>query len=322
MAVNARRNLFLKINAESNSKQEKNNASNSFAKQFLYDNNTHHQDQDKSFEQTSSYSSLFLRPDTENTFQEQKEAKAEEDSAVEYKKANKELLRQLQTKRENTETAILKLSKKAVKQLSSNFQELSLIEGNLLEMDRNLVTLYCTSCFHNEGKTVAAVNTAFGLSVYGKRDVLLIDSNFDNPQIHRFFGIHNEHGLQDILNNSLKAESTILPTSYEHLFVLPAGQGQISIQGLIFQNLLEYFKDNFDYVIIDGQALLSSSVVTGLAQLMDCFLLVVECEKTKWEVVQLAREKLTKAGSSHIGIVLNKRKYYIPKSIYRLISKR
>jgi len=49
---------------------------------------------------------------------------------------------------------------------------------------------------------------------------------------------------------------------------------------------------------------------------------VVECEKTKWEVVQLAQGKLKQAGVQHIGVVLNKRKYYLPSSVYRLLSKR
>ncbi len=82
------------------------------------------------------------------------------------------------------------------------------------------------------------------------------------------------------------------------------------------------FKKNFDFVLVDGKSLLASSEVSNIASAVDGFLLVVKCEKTKWEVVQLAQEKLRQSGAQHIGIVLNERKHYVPRAFYRFISKR
>jgi Mrp family chromosome partitioning ATPase len=50
---------------------------------------------------------------------------------------------------------------------------------------------------------------------------------------------------------------------------------------------------------------------------MDAVILVIEAEKTRWEVARKAKEELEKAGATILGAVLNKRKYYIPRSIYR-----
>ena len=189
-------------------------------------------------------------------------------------------------------------------------------------IDPDLTIVYCTSCFRKEGKTTAIVNAAFGLSVYGRRNVLLIDSNNDAPCIHRLFGVSNEQGLQGILDNTVSAEDAIIPTGYGQLYLLPAGKGNVSLFDERLKKNLEVFKENFDFVFIDGKSLLASSEVNNIAPAVDGILLVVECEKTKWEVVQLAQGKLKQAGVQHIGVVLNKRKYYLPSSVYRLLSKR
>ncbi len=159
--------------------------------------------------QSSSYAEKFLssrpseekqrRPEQGDSFKDQflrgvekepeRQEKSESKKQVKKSKVQVgELLEKLIAKRDSmSETDIPRLSKKAEKQLGSNLKELSVIEGNLMGMDRDLITLYYTSCFSMEGKTTAVVNAAFGLSVYGRRNVLLIDSNSDAPLISTDF---------------------------------------------------------------------------------------------------------------------------------------
>jgi protein-tyrosine kinase len=47
--------------------------------------------------------------------------------------------------------------------------------------------------------------------------------------------------------------------------------------------------------------------------------LVVEAEKTKWPVIQDVKEKLISHGGNILGIVFNKRRYYIPRWLYNRI---
>lgn len=235
---------------------------------------------------------------------------------------SRKLLRKLEERRRKlAEEDLPSLTKNARKQLNRNFRELSLVEGNLRGLDRELTTVYCTSCFEREGKTTAAASVAFGLVEFGDCQVLLIDSNYESPQIHRLFGISRDPGLQELICNSVKAEEAIIPTACNGLYILTAGEGQKPLATEETGELLKEFKDNFDFVVIDGKTLFSSSEVTNLAQAVDGYIVVVECEQTKWEVVQLAQEKLIKAGAQHAGILLNKRRYYLPGFIYRLISR-
>jgi Mrp family chromosome partitioning ATPase len=49
---------------------------------------------------------------------------------------------------------------------------------------------------------------------------------------------------------------------------------------------------------------------------VDGVVLVVEAEKTRWPVAETVRDKIKNSGGNILGIVLNKRRYYIPDWIY------
>lgn len=208
------------------------------------------------------------------------------------------------------------------KQIRANVRELSLIEGNLVRMNRSLRSIYCTSCFDGEGKTTTAIHTAFGLAEFANREVLLIDTDNANPQLHYFFDVANEQGLQEILSGEESMHDVILPTAYDSLYLLPAGNGQISLLSDQFESFMQTVSQNFDYVIIDGRSTMVASSPSNVATSVDAFLIVVECESTKWEVVQMADNKLKMAGAKATAVVLNKRKFYLPKTVYKFMSKK
>lgn len=235
-----------------------------------------------------------------------------------------ELLEKLEEKRESMRKSELPvLAQRAEDELQAYYRELCLVEGNLAEISREFRVVYYTSSFPQEGKTTAAVNAAYGIAVCSRKEVLLTDSNHDSPDIHRLFGVPGEPGFQDVVMGDVLEEEAIWPTQYNHLYLLPAGSaGRMGLGEKPCIELLERLRANFDYVLVDGRSLLSSSEVVNAVPAVDGFLIVVECGKTKWEVVQRAEEKLVKAGAGNMGVVLNRRKYHVPEALYSLISRR
>ena len=219
-----------------------------------------------------------------------------------------------------------RLSKKAEKQLASNFKELSMIDGNIVGIKKDVKTIYVTSCFNGEGKTISAINIAYGLALYAGRNVLLIDGNLNAPQIHRLFNVDIYPGFRDILYSNIRLEDVIVPTEYSNLAIMTGGsttvEKPIPYNEDALKALISHAREQFDYVIFDGNSVFGSSEVVSFAKYFDGVVLVVECEKTKWEVIQIASEKIQKAGGEVLGVVLNKREYYVPDSIYRIMSKR
>lgn len=236
--------------------------------------------------------------------------------------ANRELLRALTGKRDKSPNAKLgKFPRKRERQAVTNLRELSLVEGNLMGLGPTIRTLYFTSCFAGEGKTTALLETAYGLAIHDSHTTLLIDGNSDNPCLHGEFGLSNRNGFRDVLRGAASLSEAILPTVHENLYVLPCGNGKSTPDTSALASVLHTLADNFDFVLIDGKPLLSSSEVSTMAPKVNGVLLVVECEKTKWEVVQLAQDKLKAVDVKNTGLVLNRRRFYIPKPIYRLMSR-
>ncbi len=78
-------------------------------------------------------------------------------------------------------------------------------------------------------------------------------------------------------------------------------------------------REQFDFVIFDGSPLRDYSESCFLAEKMDGVILVVEAERTKAEVVRKIRKDLESTGVNILGVVLNKKKNYIPEYLERFL---
>ncbi len=215
-----------------------------------------------------------------------------------------------------------RLSSRSEKLLNANYRQLSIVESGLLSKKRAIKTVYVTSPFRGSGKTIAAVSMAYALSVFGGNDTLLVDGHFQSPQIHRLFNVRNSLGLSDALTQQATALDVIVPTAYDHLFVVVNGNRsniQVSYEGEMIDKILRVYSAGFNYVIFDGAAVFASPEPAFFAPYFDGVVVILECEKTKWEVAQMTVEKILDAGGHVTGIVLNKRKFYVPRAVYNKI---
>lgn len=80
----------------------------------------------------------------------------------------------------------------------------------------------------------------------------------------------------------------------------------------VFQSL----RGRYNTVIIDS-APATSAIFSTFFRWVDGVILVVEAEKTRWPVVENLKNRIASNGSRVLGIVLNKRRNYIPDFVYR-----
>lgn len=216
------------------------------------------------------------------------------------------------------------LSAKSVSQLESNFRELRIAESNISALGMKGNTLYVTSCSDRAGKTISAISVAYALSFYSGKEVLLIDNNHHSPQIHKLFGIGRTPGFYDFCKGTSASEDVVMPTAHRGVSIVTIGAAKehIATEKEV-QNALGSLSPHFDYVICDGGSVMSSSMALRNIKCFSGVLIVIECEKTRWEVLQVAEDKIKKSGGpdASIGVVCNRRKYYIPSAVYRLVSK-
>ena len=87
----------------------------------------------------------------------------------------------------------------------------------------------------------------------------------------------------------------------------------------MYKSLLQDALKRYDVILVDAPPIIGSPETPRLAALADGVLLVVHAGKTKREIAQRAIEMITQLEGNVLGVVLNRKKYYIPDFIYKRI---
>ena len=206
--------------------------------------------------------------------------------------------------------------------LNMNIGSLAGVQGGLVSAsgEQEVKSVLVTSCNRQEGKTITAVSMASALANQSGAHVLLVDGNLQAPMVHKMFNVSPDPGFADVASSRATMEDGLRKTEDERLIILPIGASPEALAGQLrsgeIAGQLQTLGQHFDYLIYDGPSIFEASDPSTVAKHFDGIALVVECERTRWEVVQDAAERLNKAGGNILGVVLNKRQYYIPKAFY------
>lgn len=187
--------------------------------------------------------------------------------------------------------------------------------------ENEIKTIMFTSTRRKSGCSRTAVGFALNLAKAFNNRVLLIDVNLRNPGIHKHFDGPDTYGLFDVCLNS---HSTIDEETQERLFVITCnGNNEEENDGFLgskrFEEFLNKMRESFDYIILDSSPVTLSPEMRYISSKVDGIILVLESGKTQRYVALKAKQELEVAGGKFLGTVLNRRKYYIPNWIYRLL---
>lgn len=195
---------------------------------------------------------------------------------------------------------------------------------------REIKLLMLTAASSGEGVSTVAVTLACSLAS-DMRDskVLLMDLNMRRPAIHNFFGISPMPGIVEVVSNYEKRMRLFRASpvrNLQNLHIMTAGNvNSVAYNPLQviehehFKSFLKEIRTFYKLVIIDVPATNQFFDSASIAPFVDATLLVVEADATRTEVIAHARDRLEFANAKLLGIILNKRKMVIPKSIYKRI---
>jgi capsular exopolysaccharide synthesis family protein len=172
--------------------------------------------------------------------------------------------------------------------------------------------LVISSAGPNEGKTTAATNLAVALAKIGQ-SVLLIDGDIRKPSVHKVFGLYNNIGVTNLLNQVIfdgpAADAATQETDFPDLRVLTSGPPLQTGCDLLFTTsmprLIAYYKDRFDRIIIDSPPLLHMPDARMLGRMADAVVLVARAGHTLREAALAARERLMQDQTPVLGVILN-----------------
>lgn len=153
--------------------------------------------------------------------------------------------------------------------------------------------------------------------------VCLVDANLYSPSLHRYFGVQDTCGLQEMVLQKEPIRTFARQLLAGNLWLVTSGRQGADPHTLLasggMRARLAELRNEFDYVLIVAPAVSINGTTTLLGPLADGVVLIVEANSTRREVARKAREDLLQANVRLFGAVLNNRTFPIPETIYRNI---
>lgn len=189
-------------------------------------------------------------------------------------------------------------------------EAINVLRGNVQLSGNNIRAVAITSSLAHEGKSSMAFRLAKSMASLEKR-VLYLDGDIRNSNTQIRYGIMGDKvGLSEYLCGEVSKEKIIYHTDDQWLDMIFTGakapNPSALVSGPLFQDLMQFLKSIYDYVIVDTPPL--NVVIDGLliAKQCDGTVLVVESGITERAQAEKARRQMEYAGINILGAVVNK----------------
>jgi capsular exopolysaccharide synthesis family protein len=213
------------------------------------------------------------------------------------------------------------------KSLAKNFSVLDHYEAlrtNLMARypDKNLKAILFNGTDHGNGASTTAINFATLLAKEYRRKVLLIEVNLRTPSFQNIFKMDDAYGLSEAVRDDRRLERAIQKVGPGDLYALMCGgrmmDGMIGVvDSPQFDRFLINMRERFDFVIFDSPPVPIFSEFRILCRKVDGVVLVIDAMRTRKQAALRAKKEMQDAGARILGVIINKRKYYIPNWIYK-----
>jgi receptor protein-tyrosine kinase len=174
--------------------------------------------------------------------------------------------------------------------------------------DGNLIMI--TSAVAGEGKTFTSINLAMSMANEQDHSVILVDADVAKPHVSEIFGLSEERGLLDLIEDrSLSISSLVVSTDIEGLYVLPAGRPWPNATELLASQRMEQLTKALStisrepIVLFDSPPLLQTSESSVLASLAGQIVIVVRAGYTSHDSLKLAVKAI--GADRAVSLVLN-----------------
>jgi capsular exopolysaccharide synthesis family protein len=165
-----------------------------------------------------------------------------------------------------------------------------------------------SSACPQEGKSTVSINLSYSLGEAGY-NVLLIDADMRRPTICDVLGIPRAPGLSNLLTggHDIQMHKGVL---HDNVTVLTSGDIPPNpaelIGSLKMRDVINKFREVYDYIIIDLSPVLAVSDTIAVSQCVDGVVIVVRHGATKRREVTEVTRQLSYANAKILGFVYNK----------------
>jgi Mrp family chromosome partitioning ATPase len=197
------------------------------------------------------------------------------------------------------------------------------IEMALPHQDLHIIQFI--SCYPGEGVTTLAREMAMLVAHILNRRTLFVDGG-ESIRTGDISGRHGMATLLDVvegkapLSDAISSRSANDNAAYDYACLARAHEiDKILPNQDKFKQILQSLSGQFKLVVINTPGALIDPASVPLGNLVDGVVLVVEAERTRSPAVKQMLNIISVTGTKLIGMVLNKRRHYIPDWLYRYI---
>ena len=195
----------------------------------------------------------------------------------------------------------------------------------MFNLGHNPRTILVTSGRPLEGKTTTAISLAITIAQTGAT-VVLVDCDLRRPQLHNHLGLRRTKGVSEYVYHRASIDDVLQSyPSQPSLSIVASGSAPSNpadcLQSSATGDLIDSLRERFDYVIIDSPPAMGFADATILSTTVDAVLIVIHVKRNSRFVVRKMADRLSAAGATICGVVLNNVKpeeydYYYSRYYY------
>lgn len=158
-----------------------------------------------------------------------------------------------------------------------------------------------------EGRSLLAAELAIAFAQTG-RPTLLVDADLRHPQQHLLFGANNRHGLSQAIVYGMEPQLHTVH-GLPRMSLLTAGAAPSNPLELLssscFAGMIEDWRDNFEYVVMDTSPVMHFSDGLVVASLVGRVLALSRAQHTPYKDMQDMLRRLAATRSQILGAVIS-----------------
>jgi len=168
--------------------------------------------------------------------------------------------------------------------------------------------LSTTSTIPGEGKTFVSLNIAAILTLLNKK-VVILDFDMRKPRLDKIFDVESHKGVSTILSGQTKVDECIMESGIPNLDFITSGPVPPNPSELILlpklQEVLEYLKTKYDYVIIDTPPIGLVTDALEILRVSDYPIYILRAAYSNRSFVHSINRTISESKIKNLSIVVN-----------------
>lgn len=172
------------------------------------------------------------------------------------------------------------------------------------------------------GESASRIAGEFGKLVamrFHKRVLLLAAGPM--PYVGKMVAGVASHGWEELLESERSIDEVVHPYGDGRICVSQMCRSNMGLPAILnsprVHQIFDSLRAQFDLIIVDAPPLGASTDAVLLSSVVDGTVVVVDAGKTRWQVIKRWIEQIETQRGQILGVILNKRRDFIPGFIYR-----